>query len=38
VVFYHGMRSFHGSEMWGKWIFRDVVVPELLVFVISFSD
>jgi len=37
-VFHHGMRSPDGFDIWGKWIFREVVVPERLVFVVSFSD
>jgi uncharacterized protein YndB with AHSA1/START domain len=36
--FHHGLRSADGSEIWGKWVFHEVVVPKLLVFVISFSD
>jgi uncharacterized protein YndB with AHSA1/START domain len=24
--------------MWGKWIFREIVRPERLIFVVSFSD
>jgi uncharacterized protein YndB with AHSA1/START domain len=37
-VFHYGMRAPDGSDMWGKWIFRDVVKPERLVFIVSFSD
>ena len=37
-VFHYGMRSPDGKVMWGKWIFREVVAPERLVVVVSFSD
>jgi uncharacterized protein YndB with AHSA1/START domain len=36
--FHYGMRAPNGSEMWGKWVFREVKPPERLVFVASFSD
>jgi uncharacterized protein YndB with AHSA1/START domain len=35
---HYGMRGPDGASMWGLWTFRDVVPPELLVFVSSFSD
>ncbi len=37
-VFHYGMRAPDGSVMWGKWVFREIVRPERLVFVASFSD
>lgn len=37
-VFHYGMRSPDGKAMWGKWTFREVVPPERLVVVVSFSD
>jgi uncharacterized protein YndB with AHSA1/START domain len=37
-AFHYGMRSPDGKTMWGKWVFREVVAPERLVFVFSFSD
>jgi uncharacterized protein YndB with AHSA1/START domain len=37
-VFHYGMRTPDGRDMWGKWVFREVVPPERLVFVASFSD
>jgi uncharacterized protein YndB with AHSA1/START domain len=37
-VFHYGMQAPDGSEMWGKWVFREIVAPERLAFVISFSD
>lgn len=32
------LRDAAGHEMWGKWTFREVVAPERLVLVQSFSD
>jgi uncharacterized protein YndB with AHSA1/START domain len=37
-IFHYCMRSPDGHEMWGKWVFREIVVPERLVLVSSFSD
>lgn len=37
-LFHYGMRSPNGQDMWGKFVFREVVAPERLVFVNSFSD
>lgn len=37
-IFHYGMQAPDGSEMWGKWVFREVVKPERLVFISSFSD
>jgi uncharacterized protein YndB with AHSA1/START domain len=37
-VFHYRMRSPDGRDMWGKWVFREVVAPERLVFVVAFSD
>jgi uncharacterized protein YndB with AHSA1/START domain len=37
-LFHYGMRSPDGNEMWGKWVYREIVVPELLSCVVSFSD
>ncbi len=36
--FHYGMQAPDGSEMWGKWVFREIVKPERMVFVSSFSD
>lgn len=35
---HYGMRGPGGAAMWGRWVFREVVPPERLVFVSSFSD
>ena len=37
-IYHYCMRTPDGSEMWGKWVFREIVPPERLVFVSSFSD
>lgn len=37
-TFLFSLRTFDGSVLWGKWVFREVVPPERLVFVSSFSD
>ena len=37
-VFHASMRSPDGHEMWGRWVFREIIVPERIIFVNSFSD
>ncbi|MBS0211530.1 MAG: SRPBCC domain-containing protein [Planctomycetes bacterium] len=37
-MFHYALVSPEGREMWGRWVFRQVVAPELLSFVASFSD
>lgn len=37
-ICHYGMRLPDGHEMWGKWVICEVVKPERLVFVNSFSD
>jgi len=37
-VFHFCMRAPDGLEMWGKWIIREIVAPERIVLVSSFSD
>lgn len=37
-AYHYGMRAANGNEMWGKWVFEEVVPPERLVFRSSFSD
>jgi len=36
--FHYCLRSANGQEMWGKFLFREIVAPERLVYVVSFSD
>lgn len=35
---HYGMRTPEGTEMWGRWVYREIVPPERLVFLNSFSD
>lgn len=37
-VFHYCQVSPNGQEMWGKFVYREVMPPERLVFVSSFSD
>ncbi len=37
-LFHYVMNTPDGKEMWGRWIIREFVKPERLVFVNSFSD
>jgi uncharacterized protein YndB with AHSA1/START domain len=37
-VFHYCMRAPNGAEMWGKWVYREIVPPERLVTVVSFTD
>ncbi len=37
-TFLYGMKAPDGSDMWGKFVYREVKAPERLEFVVSFSD
>lgn len=37
-VFHFGMRAADGTEIWGRWVYREISRPERYVFVSSFSD
>jgi uncharacterized protein YndB with AHSA1/START domain len=37
-VFHYCLRSADGHEMWGKFVYREIVAPERIVLVNSFSD
>jgi uncharacterized protein YndB with AHSA1/START domain len=37
-VFHYSQKSPEGQEMWGKFVYREIVEPEKLVFTNSFSD
>jgi uncharacterized protein YndB with AHSA1/START domain len=37
-MFHYCLRAPDGSEIWGRWIFREIVPPQRLVVVVSFSD
>lgn len=37
-MFLYGMTAPDGSEIWGKFIYREITPPERMVFIVSFSD
>jgi uncharacterized protein YndB with AHSA1/START domain len=37
-VFLYGMTAPDGSDMWGKFVYREIAAPKKLVFIVSFSD
>jgi uncharacterized protein YndB with AHSA1/START domain len=37
-TYHYGLRAPDGGAMWGKLVYREIVAPERLVFVNSFSD
>ncbi|MBM2817350.1 MAG: activator of Hsp90 ATPase 1 family protein [Ignavibacteria bacterium] len=37
-MFHYGLLSPEGNEMWGKFVFRDIIQDERLTYVGSFSD
>lgn len=37
-TFHYCLRSPGGQEMWGKWTYREVVAPERMTTIVSFSD
>ncbi|MDB5085384.1 MAG: activator of Hsp90 ATPase 1 family protein, partial [Bacilli bacterium] len=37
-IFHYRQRSPEGQEMWGKFVYREIVAPEKLIFTNSFSD
>lgn len=37
-MFHYGMVGPDGSEMWGKFVYREIAPPERITFVVSFSD
>ncbi len=37
-VFHYGMKSPDGKMIWGKFVYREIVAPEKIVFISSFSD
>lgn len=37
-VFHYSMKSPDGQEMWGKLVYNEIVAPEKIVFVKSFTD
>jgi uncharacterized protein YndB with AHSA1/START domain len=37
-IFHYGMQAPDGNAVWGRFVYREIVAPERLVFVVSFSD
>ncbi len=37
-IYHYGLRAPDGSTMWGKFVYREIVRPERIVLVNSFSD
>ncbi len=37
-IYHYGMRTPEGKDMWGRWVIREIVAPERIVFINSFSD
>ena len=37
-TYHYGMQAPDGKTMWGKFVYREIVPPEKLVFINSFSD
>ena len=37
-IFHYGMETPDGSVMWGRFVYREIVAPERIVFVNAFSD
>ena len=37
-VFLYGMHAPDGTDVWGRFVYREIVKPERLVFIVSFSD
>jgi uncharacterized protein YndB with AHSA1/START domain len=37
-TFHYGLRTPDGQDMWGKFIYREIVPPERLVHIVHFSD
>jgi uncharacterized protein YndB with AHSA1/START domain len=37
-AFHYSMRTPDGRELWGKFVYREIVVPERIVFINSFAD
>ncbi len=37
-LYHYGLEAPNGSPMWGRFVFREIVAPERIVFINSFSD
>ena len=37
-IYHYGMQAPNGAAMWGKFVYREIVPPERMVLINSFSD
>lgn len=37
-LFHYGMKAPDGSDMWGRFVYREIEAPRRMVFIVSFSD
>lgn len=37
-IFHYSMKTPDGHQMWGRFVYKEIVSPEKLVFIVSFSD
>lgn len=37
-VFHYCMHTRHDGDMWGKFVYREIIFPEKLAFLVSFTD
>lgn len=37
-VFLYGMSAPDGTDIWGRFVYREIAAPKKLVFIVSFSD
>lgn len=37
-IYHYGLEAPDGHKFWGRFVYREIVAPEKLVFVLSFSD
>ena len=37
-MYHYGLQTPQGQEMWGRFVYREIVAPERITFVSSFSD
>ena len=37
-IFHYGMKAPDGSDVWGKFTYKEIVAPKKLVFIVAFSD
>jgi uncharacterized protein YndB with AHSA1/START domain len=37
-IFHYGMKTPDGHQMWGRFVYKEIIPPEKLVFIVSFSD